>query len=132
MNFLAGFGLMVSGGREKESFWFFVSLLEKSSDGGLSRFFTSGFPLLMQYLNVFKDLFSEHLPDLHAHLEAEGFPDQLWIYKWFMSCFLYSFPLGLCIRVWDCILARGPRFMINISLSILTLTQEQLIELDFG
>jgi len=132
MNFLAGFILLVSGGKEKESFWVFLSLLEKSSNDGLSGFYAHGFPLLMQYLNVFGDLFGEHLPDLRAHLEAEGFPDQLWIYKWFMSSFLYSFPLGLCIRIWDNIFARGPRFMFNISLSILNLVQEELLELDFG
>lgn len=30
MNFLAGFILMISGGLEKDSFWFFNALLEKS------------------------------------------------------------------------------------------------------
>lgn len=30
MNFLAGFILMVSGGQEKETFWFFYAILEKS------------------------------------------------------------------------------------------------------
>lgn len=49
-----------------------------------------------------------------------------------MTCFLYSFPLGLCIRLWDNILAFGTRFIFNISLSILSLLKDQLIELDFG
>lgn len=49
-----------------------------------------------------------------------------------MTCFLYSFPLGLCIRIWDNILAFGTRFIFNISLSILSLLKEKLMMLDFG
>jgi len=48
-----------------------------------------------------------------------------------MTCFLYSFPLGLCIRLWDNILAFGTRFIFNISISILLLLRDQLIELEF-
>jgi hypothetical protein len=51
MNFLAGFILMVSGGHEKQTFWFFHAILEKSHQqipfDGLSGFFEEEFPLLM-------------------------------------------------------------------------------------
>ena len=128
MNFLAGFILMVSGGKEKESFWFFRALLEKSYQpipfDGLTGFYEQGFSLLMQYLNVFKDLLSEQIPDLYQHFQDENLPDQVWIHKWYMSCFLYSFPMGLCIRIWDNILAHGTRFLFNISLSILNLLKD--------
>ena len=92
----------------------------------------SEFPLLIQYLKVFQELFKEWIPDLWDHFEMEGLPDQMWIHKWFMTCFLYSFPLGLCIRIWDNILAFGTRFMFNISLAILNLLKDQLLELDFN
>ena len=58
-------------------------------------------------------------------------PDQMWIHKWFMTCFLYSFPMGLCLRIWDNLLAFGTRFMFNICLAILKLLKDQLIELEF-
>ena len=127
---------MVSGGQEKETFWFFYAILEKSHQqipfDGLSGFFEEEFPLLMQYLSMFKDLFEEYIPELHSHFENEMLPDQLWIQKWFMSCFLYSFPMGLCIRIWDNLLAYGTRFLFNASLAILYLLKEQLLELDFS
>ena len=63
MNFIAGFTLMVSASREKESFWFFASLLsKKKQDGepvmlGLSEMFSEGFPLLLVYVKVFHYFF---------------------------------------------------------------------------
>lgn len=86
----------------------------------------------MQYLSIFKDLFEEYLPELFSHFENENLPDQLWIQKWFMSCFLYSFPMGLCIRIWDNLLAYGTRFLFNVSLAILFMLKDQLMDLDFS
>ena len=54
----------------------------------------------------------------------------LWLQKWFQSCFLYSFPLELCIRIWDNILACGTRFLFNVSLAILHSVEDCLLELD--
>lgn len=61
-----------------------------------------------------------------------GIIEAIWLQKWFMTCFLYSFPLGLCIRMWDNILAFGTRFIFNLSLAILHMLKDQLMELDFG
>jgi len=125
---LAGFLLIISGGNEKEAFWVFYSMQERSHQqipfDGLCGFFEEGFPLLMQYLSIFKELFNEQIPDLSRHFDNEGLPDQLWIQKWFMSCFLYSLPLGLCIRIWDNLMAYGTRFLFNVSLSILFLLKD--------
>jgi len=128
MNFMAAFPLMISGGNEKETFWFFSALLQSQHNqipfDGLKSFYEAEFPLLMQYLKVFQDLFREWIPDLWQHFQNESIIDQMWIQKWFMTCFLYSFPLGLCIRCWDNILAFGTRFIFNISLSILSLLKD--------
>lgn len=63
INFLAGFLLLMSGANEKETFWFLNSFLETSKQlipfDGLCGFYEAGFPLLLQYLAVFDDLFQE-------------------------------------------------------------------------
>lgn len=127
---------MVSDGNEKETFWFFTAFLEKMKENipfdGLKGFYDKDFPLLMQYMKVFNDLFREWIPELHQYFEHLGIIDSLWLQKWVMTCFLYSFPLGLCIRMWDNILAFGTRFIFNLSLAILGLLKDQLIELDFA
>jgi len=38
MNFFAAFILMISGGKEKESFWFFRALLESQSNSDVAQF----------------------------------------------------------------------------------------------
>ena len=78
---------MMSGSREKESFWFFVGLLAKRKVkpdpfmGGINGFFGDGFPLLQRYVKVFHVLMDQYMPELHSHLE--DLPDLLWINKWF-------------------------------------------------
>lgn len=61
MNFLIGFLLLVSGGHEKDTFWFFSSLLNSTSPNqlnnnpfeprfdGLKGFYKKDFPLLQLY-----------------------------------------------------------------------------------
>jgi len=100
--------------------------------GGLSGFFAQMFPLLERYMLVFDALFEEILPSLHEHFKQECIPDLLWIHKWFQSCFLYSFPLGLCIRIWDNIFSEGTRFLFQASISILKLIQNELLTLSFS
>ena len=72
MNFMVGFLLMVSGGREKECFWVFNSLVAKHVKeppfmDGLTGFYELGFPMTFRYIYVFQQLFEEILPGLHEH-----------------------------------------------------------------
>jgi hypothetical protein len=48
-----------------------------------------------------------------------------------MTLFLYSFPLQLCLRIWDNILAQGFSFIFRLPLAILKLCEKDLLKLDF-
>ena len=74
-------------------------------------------------------MFQETLPDLYQHFKDNEIPDLLWINKWFQSCFLYSFPLGLCLRIWDNILAHGTKFLFQMSLAVLMLIEDKMYRL---
>ncbi len=93
--------------------------------GGLNGFFSDGFPMLLKYVRVLHVLMDEYMPVLHEHLA--DLPDLLWINKWFQTCFLYSFPLGLCIRIWDNLMADGTKFFFKAALAILQLTESELL-----
>ena len=131
MNFIVAFILMISGSREKEAFWFFAGLLTKSNEEqtqmiltdfiGISGFFKTGFHDLLEQIRIFHIYFKKYLPKLQKHFE--NVPDALWLNKWFLSLFLYSVPLGLCVRIWDNLLADGSKFLIKVSLSILKLSE---------
>lgn len=142
MNFLIGFILLINGGNEKDTFWFFSSLLNstkpnQSDDNpfephfdGLKGFYKKDFPLLQLYFYQFEIIFQEQLPDLYNHFQEMGIPNLLWLQKWFQSLFLYSFPLGLCIRIWDNIIVHGTRYIFKVTVAILKLIEEDLLRLD--
>jgi Rab-GTPase-TBC domain len=88
MNFVVGFILLVNGGIEEETFWFFKNILEKTPSStemdelkfeGLARFYSEGFRLLTQYFSIFHEIFQAFLPELKAHFDKEGIPDILWL-----------------------------------------------------
>jgi hypothetical protein len=99
---------------------------------GLNGMYGFTLPLLVKYQEVFHVLFEEQLPGLRQHFINEDMPDLIWLTKWFQSFFLYSFPLGLCLRIWDNIFAYGTRFLFSTALSILKLTEKQLIKLNLS
>lgn len=97
MNYVVGFILMLSGGNEEEAFWFFVALTEGNNKfhPGFAQFYTEGFPLYYQYLEQFELIFTEKLPDVKAYFDEIDFTGPIWLQKWFITVFLYSFPLVL-------------------------------------
>ncbi len=46
-------------------------------------------------------------------------PDELWIFKWFTTLFLYSFPLKYAIKFWDYIISETLFNSIKLALAIL-------------
>jgi len=57
-------------------------------------------------------------------------PTMLWLQKWFLCIFLYNFPFALCIRIWDNILVHGSIYIFKVSIAILKLVKDDLLELD--
>jgi hypothetical protein len=54
----------------------------------------------------------------------------IWLQKWFMTLFLYSFPMRLCIRLWDNILVEGILFMFKFPLAIMEIFHDAILEKD--
>ena len=76
---MVGFSLMISGGNEEQVFWFFTAILEKTGQfDGLAGFYENGFPLLLQYLDIFDELFQEYIPDLHQWFEYNDMVAPTW------------------------------------------------------
>ena len=129
INYLAGFLLLVSGGREEETFWFLVIIISKTFGGNkcaLSGFYNGNFELLKECINDFMSEFSCKFPVLYSQFKDKFIPDALWIQKWYMTFFLYGFNLGLSLRIWDYILVEGVKGFTNISLSIIQRLETQL------
>ena len=136
LNFLAGFLLILSGGREEESFWVLVSLTMKHFHPnnlgilGISGFFQNNFPLLGEFIYIFRRIFQKKIAKTYIWFEECGVPDELWIHKWMQTLFLYSFPMHLCIRIWDNIISGGVTFIFQSAISIIKSIKGDLLGLE--
>lgn len=139
INFLMGFFLMVNGGNDEEAFWLFVAITKKNQnfgmvgnfEGGLEGFYTDTFPLYHQFVYQFDKLFEQKLPKLKDHFDQIGYPAPVWLQKWFMTLFLYSFPLKLCIRLWDNLLVEGLVLIFKFPLAIMEILEPVLLKANF-
>jgi hypothetical protein len=130
INYLAGFLLLVSGGKEEESFWFLAILITKifaSNTSSLSGFYNGTFTLLKDCITDFMDSFKCKFPILCKEFKEKSIPEALWIQKWFMTMFLYGYNMALSIRIWDYILVEGIKGLNSVALSIIQHIHSQLL-----
>jgi len=129
MNFLVAFLLMVSGGNEVETFWMFVSLA-RDPRFLMMGLFERGFPLLDFYSFIFYELLEAEMPALHEHIKQQQIPDPLWLYKWFLTVFLYSFPPKYVVRIWDFVIVRELLSPIQVALGVVKFLEKDMMNLD--
>lgn len=128
MNYVAGLLLMVSGGNESETYAMFASLLEQN----LAQMYAEGMPYLKRVCHAFNLIFAKALPDLYAHLQQEGVPQELWISKWFLTLFALNLPIPVVVRAWDLLIVQGEVALHSIAIGILEFLKPQLLSLDIG
>lgn len=130
MNFIAGFLLIVSHFNEVDTFYLMEKIFntnfgqDKTTVRGL---YTQEFPMLKLYVYQFNKLFQQRLPVVYLHFKELDVPSELWISKWIQTLFTMSLPWFLLIRVWDCLLVRGVRFIFSFSLAILRIFEKELL-----
>ena len=95
MNYLTGFLLLISDFDERNAFFLLISILSQSfikrkkNYFNLRGLFIEEFPLLHFYIFIFDDLLLKYVPDLRKHLIDNEIPNDVWIIKWFQTCFLF-------------------------------------------
>ena len=129
MNFLVGFMLLINGGNELEAFWMFVTLA-RDHRFLIMGLFEKDLPLLDFYIYIFYEILHKEIPEVYSYLKQQQIPDQMWLLKWFMTLFLYSFPPKYVIKFWDFIFQEGLIGMIKIALGIINFIQKDLVKLD--
>ena len=79
-------------------------------------------------------MIATHLPQLAAHLAAEGVVAPMFATAWFMTAFTRDFPVHLTARVLDCFLAGpdGTKVLHRVSLALLQRAQPMLLTADLG
>jgi len=115
MGFPAGLFLMYMS--EEESFWM-LHCIARGERYLLNGLWSPGFPLLFQCFYQFSSLLRKHCPRLSAHLLSQEQPitPELYATHWFMTLFSYNLPFDVVLRVWDILLAEGPKIIFRLAI----------------
>ena len=127
MNILIGVPLLISDCNEEETFFFGRYLLSISFGLGLYYFYDENEILLNYLVFIFHSLAKEKYPKIYEKLSQFKVADDLWIKKWIKTFFSSIFDLSITIRVWDCVIGVGIRFLVNYSLAILEYFEEKIM-----
>ena len=129
MNILIGVPLLISDCNEEDTFFFARYLFSSYYGLGLSFFFAKDELLLNYLVFIVHILTKERFPDIYEHLKFLNIVDDLWIKKWIKTFFSSIFDLSITIRVWDCVIAVGLKFLVNYSLAIFEYFRDKYMSL---
>ena len=76
---------------------------------------------------TFHSLAKEKYPKIYERLSQFNIADDLWIKKWIKTFFSSIFDLSITIRVWDCVIGVGVKFLVNFSLAILEYFEDKIM-----
>jgi len=100
-----------------------------------THFFVSLFRMnvknILNHLKIYDVIFSQRLPQLHAHFKSLGISPEQFLLDWFMTIFSKSMPITVATRIWDAFLNEGEVFLYRAALGILKIYQQELLKGDF-
>lgn len=132
MGFPAGLFLMYMS--EEEAFWM-LHCIARGEKYLLNGLWSPGFPLLFQCFSQYSALLAKHCPKLSAHLLSQEQPiiPELYATHWFMTLFSYNLPFEVVLRIWDILLAEGPKIIFRLAIFFMQHMQAALLaERDFA
>lgn len=130
INFIVGY-LLIIGYSERDTFWLFIHMAINRRYMMLG-LYEDGFPLINVYTCIFRCMLKRINPRLYTHLyeDIAMFQESAWVFKWFMTCFLSSFPIEMCQFVWDIVFNLGGTGLIKFALALLLKLEAPLLEYD--
>ena len=81
--------------------------------------YEDNFPLVTFYCEVFWNLLEKKMPVVFKVLRKNYITDDLWLFQWFISLYLYNFPLEFAKIVWDFILCKKEMAVVLVALGII-------------
>ena len=68
--------------------------------------FEDGFPLVRFYCEVFWELLDMKMPHIAEKLRSSHLSDDLWLFQWFITLFMYNFPFFHAKKFWEFIVCK--------------------------
>uniref|UniRef100_UPI00358F129B ecotropic viral integration site 5 protein homolog isoform X2 n=1 Tax=Myxine glutinosa TaxID=7769 RepID=UPI00358F129B len=122
-------GLLLMQMPEEDAFAVLIRLM-RDNPYSLRNLYLPGMPALGLALFQLDRLLQVQLPELHAHLVAQGLSTATFASPWFLTLFLASLPLPLATRIFDMFMAEGLDVIFRVSVALLLANQPDLLQLD--
>lgn len=127
MNFIAAL-FLVEGLEEADAYALFLYLLKKRH---LARIYQHSSTFLDDYLHHFEHMLRSQLPDLHAHMQTQGFAVSMYGIEWFTTLFSLSTKPDLACAIFDLFFVGVQDVFLRIGVAILKLLESSLMCMTF-
>lgn len=127
MNFVAGM-FLVEGLEESDAFALFMYILRRCH---VAQIYKRRSPFLDDYFHHFSEMFKRELPELSAHMNAQGFTVPMYGVEWFTTLFSLSTRLDLASALFDLFLVGIRDVFLRVALAILKLLEPKLLCMSF-
>lgn len=112
---------------EEEAFTLLVRLMAKYD---LRSLFTADMAGLHLRLYQFERLLELYEPAVCCHLKRRHVSPQLYATQWFLTLFVYRFPLQLVLRIYDLIFSEGLNAILKFGVVLMQRNREALLAMD--
>lgn len=112
---------------EEEAFTLLVRLMAKYD---LRSLFTADMAGLHLRLYQFERLLELHEPAVCCHLRRRNVSPELYATQWFLTLFVYRFPLQLVLRIYDLIFSEGLNAILKFGVVLMQRNREALLEMN--
>jgi hypothetical protein len=128
MNEIAAIFLLVSDCNELETFNVLRYIYSSNYGLGLREFYIDNFPKLNYYIYIILEILRERYPHIYKIKYDNKIDNELWIQIWLQQIYSNLLDISITTRLWDCLIAQGSKFIINISLAYIKLYENEIIK----
>ncbi|KAI7863462.1 rab-GTPase-TBC domain-containing protein [Spinellus fusiger] len=107
----------------EDAFYLMVATLDRYMNG----YFTPTLSQIRIDAYIIGQLLNDHFPKLAQHLEVNDITPIMYIAQWFLTAFTMALPWQSVLRVWDVFYFEGVKVFYRISLAILDICKDHLI-----
>ena len=128
MNEIAAIFLIISDCNELETFNVLRYIYSSNYGLGLREFYIDNFPKLNYYIYIILEILRERYPHIYKIKHDNKIDNELWIQIWLQQLYSNLLDISITTRLWDCLIAQGSKFIINISLAYIKLYENEIIK----
>jgi len=128
MNEIAAIFLIISDCNEIETFNVLRYIYSSNYGLGLREFYIDNFPKLNYYIYIILEILKERYPHIYKVKHDNKIDNELWIQIWLQQLYSNLLDISITTRLWDCLIAQGSKFIINISLAYIKLYENDIIK----